>query len=82
MIGRLVINVAVLSQVFNAAVISRYRSDPGRPHEYSPAYPNLVRLAAVMRNGCIQADMHSPESGIIPYPFYQPGSRRIDKVLL
>ena len=81
---RVIINVTKPGKVPDAAVIRRNRFDPCIAHQSAAADLDLVlaHLPAVKGDGRIQTDVHRAESGIIPYPFRQPGSRRTGDVCL
>ncbi|MCF0057161.1 hypothetical protein [Dyadobacter sp. CY356] len=81
---RVIINVTILGKVPYAAMVRSNGFDPCIAHQSSAAdlYLVLAGLHAVKGDGRIQTDVHRPESGIVPYSFYQSGSRRIGKVCL
>ena len=81
---RLIINVTKPGKVPDAAVIRRNGFNPCVVHLSAAAdlYLVLACLPAVKGDGRIQTDMHHAESGIVPYPLCQPGSRRTGDVCL
>lgn len=81
---RVIINVTKPDKVPDAAVIRRNGFNPCIAHQYAAADLDLVlaSLPAVKRDGRKQTDVHRAEPGIIPYPFYQPDSRRTGDVYL
>jgi len=79
-----IINVTVSGKVSDAALNGPKGFYPCIPHQYPAADPDLAvaSFQTVKGNSRIQTDVHSTESGIFPYPFYQPDSRRIDTPFL
>ena len=79
---RVIINVTKPGKVPDAAVIRCNGFNPCIAHQSAAAdlYLVLACLPAMKGDGRKQTDVHRAEPGIIPYPSYQPGSRRIDQV--